>query len=85
KLGLLAFFWLFPFPATWRWRSIRLIRLLGRWGMVDVFAITAILLASQTIGPLHATPRPGLFYYATGILTLMTTGLLMDRMARTHS
>jgi uncharacterized paraquat-inducible protein A len=82
KLALLTFFWLFPFPAKWRWRSIQLIRLLGRWGMVDVFAVVAIVLASMAIGPLKATPQLGLFLYAAGMLCLMFTGLLMDRMAR---
>jgi uncharacterized paraquat-inducible protein A len=82
KLSLLSFFWLFPFPATWRWRSIQLIRLLGRWGMVDVFAVMTIVLASMTIGPLKATPQLGLFLYTAGMLCLMLVGLLMDRMAR---
>src|SRR5262245_56637117 len=50
KLGLLTFFWLCPFPAKWRWRSIQFIRLLGRWSMVDVFTIVSIVLASLTIG-----------------------------------
>jgi uncharacterized paraquat-inducible protein A len=82
KLALLTFFWLFPFPATWRWRSIQLIRLLGRWGMVDVLAVASIVIASLTIGPLEATPKSGLFLSAGGVLCLMFTGLLMDRMAR---
>jgi paraquat-inducible protein A len=84
KIGLLSFFWMFPFPATWRWRSIQLIRLLGRWGMVDVMAMTSIVVASLTIGPLRATPRMGLFLFAAGMLCLMFTGLLMDRLARTR-
>ena len=83
KVGLLSFFWLFPFPPTWRWRSIQLVRLIGRWGMVDVFALASIVLASATIGPLKATPKIGLFLYASGILCLMMTGLLMSRLART--
>jgi uncharacterized paraquat-inducible protein A len=82
KIGLLSFFWLFPFPPTWRWRSIQLVRLLGRWGMVDVFALTSIVLASATIGPFKATPKIGLFLYASGILCLGLAGFLMARLAR---
>lgn len=82
KVGLLGFFWLFPFPAAWRWRSIQLLRLLGRWGMVDVMAMASIIAASMTIGPLEATPKLGLFLYASGILSLSVTGFLMSRMAR---
>jgi uncharacterized paraquat-inducible protein A len=82
KIALLTFYWLFPFHAKWRWRSIQFIRLLGRWGMVDVFAVVTIIVASMSIGPLKATPRLGLFLYAAGMLCLMFTGLLIDHLAR---
>lgn len=82
KLALLTFFWLFPFPARWRSRSIKLIRLLSRWSMVDVFTIVSIVLASMTIEPFKATPRMGLFFYAAGMMALMFVALLMDRLAR---
>lgn len=82
KLALLWFFWLLPFPASWRMGSIRLIRLLGRWCMVDVLTITAIVLASLSIGPLKAEPKIGLYLYAAGVLCLMFVGLLIDRLAR---
>lgn len=82
KLSLLGYFWLMPFPDRWRSGIIRLLRLLGRWSMIDVFAMTAIILASMTIGPMDATPKIGLYLYAGGILLLMFTSLLMDRMAR---
>lgn len=82
KLILLGLFWLFPFPYVWRSRFIRLLRLLGRWSMVDVFAITAIVLGSLTIGPLNASPKIGLFLYSGGIISLMLVSLLMDRLAR---
>jgi len=82
KLALLGYFWLMPFPDRWRSGIIRLLRLLGRWSMVDVFAMSAIILASMTIGPIDATPKIGLYLYAGGILTLMFTSLLIDRMVR---
>lgn len=82
KIGLLSFFWLFPFPAKWRACSIQFIRMLGRWGMVDVMTMTSIVLASLTIGPLKATPQLGLFLYASGIMCLMFVGLLMSRLSR---
>jgi uncharacterized paraquat-inducible protein A len=82
KLAILVYFWLMPFPDRWRSGIIRLLRLLGRWSMVDVFAVSAIILASMTIGPMDATPKIGLYLYAGGILMLMFTALLMDRLAR---
>ena len=81
KLLTLIYFWVMPFPHTWRARLITLLRAFGRWSMVDVFAVTAIVLASLTIGPLEAEPKIGLFCYAAGIITLMFAGLLMERIA----
>ncbi|MHC4991465.1 MAG: paraquat-inducible protein A [Planctomycetota bacterium] len=82
KLLLLGYFWTMPFPRRWRSTAIRLLRLLGRWAMVDVFTISAIIVASSTIGPIHAKPKVGLYLYACGIIALMLVTLLMDRMAR---
>lgn len=82
KLLVLIYFWLMPFPFRWRSRLIRFLHLLGRWSMVDVFTISAIVLASATIGPLEATPQIGLFCFAGGMIALMLVSLLMDRLAR---
>lgn len=82
KLLMLGYFWLMPFPPAWRFQLIRLLRLLGRWSMVDVFALTAIVVGSLTIGPVDSSPQLGLFLYAGGIICLMVVTLLMDRLAR---
>ena len=82
KLSVLAYFWLAPFPYKWRSRVIKILRLLGRWSMVDVFTVMTIILASLTIGPLEATPQAGLYLYAAGIITLMLVSLMMDKLAR---
>ncbi len=82
KFILLGYFWFMPFPHGWRFRVIRMLRLLGRWAMVDVLTIVSIVAASMTIGPLQATPRAGLFLFAGGIFALMLAGLAMERLAR---
>lgn len=82
KLLVLLYFWLMPFPHRWRLGAIRFLRWFGRWSMADVFAIATILLASRTIGPLDASPRAGLYFYAGSILLLTVASLLMDRLAR---
>jgi len=82
KLMTLFYFWLMPFPHAWRARVITVLRLLGRWALIDVFAVTAIVLGSLTIGPFDATPKTGLYLFACGVLLLMFATLLMDRLAR---
>ncbi|MHC4415394.1 MAG: paraquat-inducible protein A [Planctomycetota bacterium] len=82
KIVALFFLWLAPFPARWRSRFVRLLRLLGRWSMLDVFAVTAIVVGSSAIGLLEARPLPGVYVYASSIFTLMIATVLMDRLAR---
>ena len=82
KIGALFFLWIVPFPARWRSRCVGLLRLLGRWSMVDVVAVAAIVLASRAIGPMDARPLPGLYLYAAAILVLSVATVLMDRLAR---
>ncbi len=56
--------------------------MLGRWSMLDVLTITVIVAGSRLVGPLEATPLPGVYVYAAAILVLMIATVLMDRLAR---
>jgi paraquat-inducible protein A len=82
KLLLLVYFWLMPSPRAWRSRSIRILRLLGRWSMLDVITIAAVLVAGYAVGPIDARPRVGLYFFAGGILSMMWVTLTMDHLAR---
>ena len=82
KIAALFFLWIVPFPAGWRSGFVRALRLLGRWSMLDVFAVTAIVVGSRAIGPLQAKPLPGVYVYAASIFVLMIVTVLMDRLAR---
>ncbi len=82
KIAALFVLWLAPCPARWRRRVVRALRALGRWSMLDVFAVTAIVVGSGAIGPLEASPRPGIYVYAGAIFVLMLATVLMDRLAR---
>ena len=82
KVAVLFFLWLAPFPATWRRRFVHLLRLLGRWSMLDILVVTAIVAGSRTIGFLvDATPLPGIYVYGLSILVLMIVTVMMDRLA----
>ena len=83
KISVLFFLWLAPFPATWRRRLVRLLRLLGRWSLMDVLAVTAIVAGSRTLGFLvDVRPLGGIYVYGVSILLLMIATVLMDRLAR---
>jgi paraquat-inducible protein A len=82
KILMLFYLLLAPFPPRCRRRVVRLLRLLGRWSLVDVMAVAAIVLGSRVIFLLEARPLRGLYVYAVGILVLMFATMLMDRLAR---
>ncbi len=83
KILALLFLWLAPFPSTWRSRFVMVLRLLGRWSLIDVFAVTAIVAGSRAIGFLvDARPLPGIYVYCAGIIALMTVTMLMDNLAQ---
>ena len=63
-------------------RSVRLLRLLGRWSMLDVMAVTAIVAGSRVIFLVSAKPLQGMYVYAAGIFVLSVATLAMDRLAR---
>jgi uncharacterized paraquat-inducible protein A len=83
KIAALYFLWLAPFPATWRQRFVHLLRLLGRWSMLDVLAVTALVAGSRSLGFLvDATPLAGIYVYGAAIVVLMLATVMMDTLAR---
>ena len=82
KITALFFLWLAPFPTTWRRRLVHLLRLLGRWAMLDILVVTTIVAGSRTFGFLvDANPLPGIYVYGLSILVLMIATMMMDRLA----
>ena len=82
KIALLFVLWLMPSPARWRRGCVRMLRLLGRWSLLDVFAMTVLVVGSRAIFLVEAKPLPGIYVYAAAILVLMTVTVLMDALAR---
>jgi paraquat-inducible protein A len=52
---------------------VELLRLLGKWSMLDVY-IVAILIVAVRLGPLaEAEPRAGVYFFGAAILASMVT------------
>ena len=62
--------------------ATNVLRLLGRWALLDVFAITVLVVGSRAIFLLEAKPLTGIYVYAAAVLVLMTATVLMDSLAR---
>ena len=82
KILMLFYMLLAPFPPRCRRRVVRFMRLLGRWSLLDVMAVAAIVLGSRVIFVLEARPLRGVYIYAAAIFVLMFATVLMDRLAR---
>lgn len=70
KLLLLAWIWFGRMGLERRTRAVHALEELGRWSMLDVFAV-AILIVATKLGPLaQVYPQPGVYWFAAGGLGL---------------
>lgn len=71
KLALLTWIWFGRLGALARARCVHWLEELGRWSMLDVFAV-AILIVSTKLGPLaQVSAQPGVYWFGAAVLTSM--------------
>ena len=84
KLGALALIWCGRMAEANRKRALHWLGILGKWSMLDVFAVS-ILIVLVKIGPLvQVKPQAGVYVFASAILASMLTNLYLERLARKH-
>jgi len=95
KLGILSFLLLSVrtgsrWSPTFRTRLYRLTELIGRWSMVDIFAVT-LMVAMVEMGALASIePGPGAMAFAVVVMATMLAShsfdprLIWDAMERRH-
>ncbi len=82
KLLALTFLWFERLPETKRAILLHWLGLLGKWSMLDVFAV-AIVIVLVKIGPLaKVEPRSGVYVFAAAILSSLCTTMYIDALAR---
>jgi len=82
KLLALLALWCVPMPQAKGKALLRWLGVLGKWSMLDVFAVS-ILIVLVKLGPLaQVNPRPGLYFFCVAILASMTTTMYVERLAR---
>lgn len=81
KLALLAWIWFASVTAARRRRLLELLENLGRWSMLDVFAV-AILIVATKLGPIaHVDALPGVYWFCAAILLSMLATWQVRRLA----
>lgn len=85
KLIVLAAIWFVRLADAQRDRLLHWLGLLGKWSMLDVFAV-AILIVLVKLGPLaRVEPRTGVYFFAAAIVASMLTTMYITRLARSSS
>jgi len=81
KLGALAVIWSVRLADDQRTQLLHWLGILGKWSMLDVFAV-AILIVLVKLGPLaNVQPRIGVYVFSAAILASMFTTMYVDRLA----
>jgi paraquat-inducible protein A len=81
KLALLALIWFVACDGAWRARTLKWLEALGRWSMLDVFAV-AILIVATKLKPLASVSAEyGVYWFCAAILASMVATILVRRIA----
>ena len=72
---------IFRLGASPRPRLIAILQILGKWSMLDVFLAAILVGLTQVAAFMNVEPRPGLYFFAAGVLlnNLATTRLAWSR------
>lgn len=85
KLLALAVIWFARLGSAQRAALLHWLELLGKWSMLDVFAV-AILVVLVKLGPLaNVQPRQGVYFFTAAIFSSMLTTMYITRLARKSS
>ena len=82
KLVALALIWFLPLADHQRQRVLHWLGILGKWSMLDVFAV-AILIVVVKLGPLaKIEPESGVYAFTLAIVLSMITTMYVTHLAR---
>lgn len=84
KLAGLLGVWFAPMEGAARTRAVRVIDLLGRWSMLDVFVVAVTVVLASSKAALDASPRVGLYVFAAGVAASMLMTLAVERAGATR-
>ncbi|WP_417454456.1 paraquat-inducible protein A [Kiloniella sp.] len=60
-------------------RAVKLIDLLGKWSMLDVFIVGMIVISAKSSGMANATSQPGMYYFGASVICSMLAVVLLKR------
>jgi paraquat-inducible protein A len=81
KLAMLVVIWCHGMNPERREQALHALRVLGKWSMLDVFVVVALVGAIQFGMLATATPRIGIYLFSAAILSCMLVTVLESRRA----
>ncbi|MGH9679453.1 MAG: paraquat-inducible protein A [Candidatus Acidiferrales bacterium] len=82
KLTALGCLWLVPLRETERTKALHWLSVLGKWSMMDVFAV-AVLVVAVKLGPLaKVRAESGVYFFCLAILLSMIATIYVERLAQ---
>lgn len=82
KLAALGVIWYVKLADQQRTLLLHWLGLLGKWSMLDVFAV-AILIVLVKLGPMaNVTPQVGVYFFCAAIVASMLTTMYVEALAR---
>jgi len=81
KLGMLVLIWFHGMEPDRRERALHALRVLGKWSMLDVFVVVALVGSIQFGLLATATPRIGIYLFSGAVLSCMVATVLESRLA----
>ena len=82
KLLMLAVIWCLKLSQETRLKLVKVLGILGKWSMLDVFIVAVMIVISRLSGLMKAEPRPGIYVFAASILLAMLATMRIESVVR---
>ena len=82
KLSALAVIWFRRLSNEQRATALRWLETLGRWSMLDVFAVAIMIVAAKLRALTQVQPQIGVYFFGAESMLSMITTMLVDQLAR---
>lgn len=82
KLVILTALWCGHFTQEQRLKVLKWLEFLGRWSMMDVFVVAIIVVIAKSGGPLQASAKIGIYFFATAIIFSLLLTMYIKKLAK---
>ena len=82
KLAALIWLWFRKLTNEERTKALHWLSMLGKWSMLDVFAVAILIVAAKLRGLTQVQPRIGVYLFGAAIILSMLTTTQIERLAK---